>query len=712
MTETKTHRILRPGHNCWRIEKAPRVAVAIDGEQVFRAVREAILAARHRVMILGWDIHSRVRLVRDGDADGYPTELGLLLDYVARERGVDVYVLTWDFAVIYLLERETFPLYSLDWKTHSRVRFHLDAAHPVGGSQHQKIVVVDDNLGFCGGMDLSIWRWDTNEHLPRDERRIDPDGKHYQPFHDLQMVVDGDAARALGDLACERWRRATGKELAALQTDARSCPWPDSLQPGMQNVSVAIARTDPEYDGRAGIREVEQLYLDSIAAAQRYIYIENQYLTSHRLTQALEQRLRQPDGPELIIVMPQKTGGWLEQQTMDVVRGRVVQQLVAADTGHRLRLYFPQLSAAKEISTMVHAKLMIADDCWLRVGSANLSNRSMGLDSECDLAVEADAGSATAKAIRELLATLLAQHLNRQPDTVRESLQTYNSLITAIESLREGEHSLQLLQANIDPAIDKLVPESALIDPEKPMNPEYLVSHIVPDEYRSPSTRRIVFGGLTLAAVLGLAAAWRWTPLGDFLNLEQLVEQARALHAHPAAPLLIVLLFALAATLAVPLTLLVIAAVLAFGALQGFVYSLLGAELSALVSYGIGRTLGRDLVRRYAGKTLNRVSRRLSRSGVMAILTLRVVPVAPFAIINPIAGASHISFRDFSLGTLLGLLPGITAIALFADGVAQALREPDMSSITWVGGLLGVLVLSVLGLRKLLKGRESAGDTQ
>lgn len=703
--------IIRSGHNCWRLESAPRLAVCIDGESYFRTVREAVLAARQRIIILGWDVHSRLSLVRDGEDDGYPTELGALLDFVARKRSVDVYVLSWDFAMIYLLERETFPLYTLNWKTHSRLRFHLDAAHPTGASQHQKIVVIDDALAFCGGLDLSVWRWDTSEHPATDARRVDPDGKPYPPFHDLQMAVDGDAATALADLARERWRRATGKALQPLTADIRNCPWPSSLAPLMREARVAIARTEPAHQGRPAVREVRQLYLDSIAAAQRYIYIENQYLTAQSITAALVARLRERSGPEVVIVMPQRTGGWLEQQTMDVVRGRVTRQLFDADSEHRLRIYYPQVSATDDLSTMVHAKLMIADDRLLRLGSANLSNRSMGLDTECDLAVEADAGSETAESIRRLLATLLAQHLGKDPQLVGETLRQQDSLITAIESLCDGERRLQPLTAKLDPSIDKLVPDSALIDPEQPMDSEHFVSHFVPDEYRPRFNRRVVAGALTLAAVLGLAAAWRWTPLGENLDVQALVEQARGLNSYAATPLVVPLVITLAGTLAVPLTLLVIASVLAFGALEGFAYSIVGAQLSALASYFIGRRVGRDLVRRYAGKTLNAVSKRLSRSGIMAIFTLRLVPVAPFAVINLVAGASHISLKDFAIGTLLGLLPGITAIALFADGVARALEEPDMGSLTWVGGLLAVVALSTYWLRKLIRNRRQSADS-
>jgi len=702
MTAGPADSLLHPGGNCWRVEHAHRVAVAIDGEAYFRAVREAILGARKRVTILGWDIHSRLRLERGDEDDGLPTELGALLDFVASERGVQVYVLSWDFAVIYLLERESFPLYTLNWKTHRRVHFQLDSAHPPGASQHQKIVVVDDALACCGGLDLSQWRWDTPAHKPGDERRVDPQGKPYPPFHDLQMIVDGDAAAALGELARQRWQRATGEALPALEPPAEEAPWPGSLTPLVADTAVGIARTQSAYDGCEAVREVEQLYLDAIAAAERYIYIENQYLTAHRVARALAQRLREDGGPELVIVLPLKTGGWLEQQTMDVVRCRVVKQLREADTGGRLRLYFPQLLAGGEAATMVHAKLMIVDDRLLRIGSSNLSNRSMGLDSECDLLLAVEPG--TERAVGGLLESLLAQHLGVEVEEVRESREQQRSLIASIERLRRGERSLQPLDPQVDPAVDALVPDSALIDPERPMDVEHFVSHFVPDEYRPHSARRVLVSALVLAALLGLAAAWRWTALGDLLDLDLLVDQVRTLESHPLAPLLLIGLFALAASLAVPLTLLVIACVLAFGAVNGFIYSLLGAQLSAMLNYFFGRHLGRDLVRRYAGKTLNAVSRRLSRRGVLAIVTVRVVPVAPFAVVNLVAGASHISLRDFSLGTLLGSLPGIAGVALFADGIVRALRSPDSGSFAWVVGLLAVLVLLAYLLGKVLSG--------
>jgi uncharacterized membrane protein YdjX (TVP38/TMEM64 family) len=282
-------------------------------------------------------------------------------------------------------------------------------------------------------------------------------------------------------------------------------------------------------------------------------------------------------------------------------------------------------------------------------------------------------------------------------------------LIGAIESLRGGERTLQALDTAVDPDIDQLVPESALIDPECPMDPERFVAYFVPDEHRSHTARRIVLGVLMLTALLGLAAAWRWTAMGEWLELDTLIAQAERLNAHPATPLLAIAGIALAATLAVPLTLLVVAVVLAFGPLTGFCYALAGAQLSALLTYAAGQGIGRDLVQRYAGQWLNRISKRLSRRGVLTIITLRIVPVAPFAVINLVAGASHIRFRDFALGTLVGLLPGLAAIALFADGLVHSIRAPDAAGFAWLSALVLVIVLATLLLRRRLSGAASQG---
>jgi uncharacterized membrane protein YdjX (TVP38/TMEM64 family) len=115
--------------------------------------------------------------------------------------------------------------------------------------------------------------------------------------------------------------------------------------------------------------------------------------------------------------------------------------------------------------------------------------------------------------------------------------------------------------------------------------------------------------------------------------------------------------------------------------------------------FGIGRLIGRDAVRRFAGSLLNRISQKLSQAGLMAVITFRIVPVAPFSVVNLVAGVSEIHWRDFVLGTLIGLLPGAIAIVFLADRVAQAARGPDFSNIAALAATVVVVAGGLVGLR-------------
>lgn len=129
--------ILLPDRNCWQKARAEQAAFLIDGEDYFRAVREAITQAKHSILILGWDIDSRMALLRDPPNDGYPGQLGDLLNSVVHTRKtLQAHVLVWDFSMIYSMEREWLPIYKLGWQTHRRLHFFMDDHHPVGASHH------------------------------------------------------------------------------------------------------------------------------------------------------------------------------------------------------------------------------------------------------------------------------------------------------------------------------------------------------------------------------------------------------------------------------------------------------------------------------------------------------------------------------------------------------------------------------------------------
>ncbi|MFM1889406.1 MAG: hypothetical protein RLZZ565_163, partial [Planctomycetota bacterium] len=671
--------ILAPGRNCWRIERAHRVAWLVDGDAYFRAFREAVKKATRSIFVVGWDVDSRMRLARDHADDGWPAELGDFLNaIVAARRGLDAYVLDWDFAMLYALDREVLPIYKLDWSTHRRLHFRLDGEHPVGASHHQKIVVIDDALAFVGGLDLTKGRWDTPHHRPEEPLRVDPEGEPYPPFHDVQLMVDGAAARALGELARDRWERATGRRPEGGET-RQSDPWPESLEPHFRDVEVAIARTEAEYDGHPQVEEVKALYLDSIAAARDSVYIENQYFTSAATGEAIARRLEEGDGPEIVVVSRLEGSGWLETHTMTVLRARLLERLHEADRQGRFRVYYPDI-AGLGAPVKLHTKLMIVDDRLLRVGSSNLNNRSMGFDSECDLALECDAPAGREK-ISELRDRLLAEHLGTEPARVAEAIAAHGSLVGAIESLRGGPRTLSGLAPDIPPEMDALVPEADLIDPERPVDPDELADGIVPEEGRERAGGRIIAWASIVVGIAGLAAAWRWTPLSDWLSPEALSLYAEQIQVSRTAPVWVLGAYLVASLVAFPITVLIVATAIVFGPWTALAYALSGVLGGAAIGFGLGHALGRDAVRNLAGEWINRLSRRLAKRGLLTIVAVRIVPVAPFTVVNLVAGASHIRFRDFALGTLLGMAPGIAAVTIFSDRVAAVIRDPSPSSI-------------------------------
>jgi phospholipase D1/2 len=698
--------ILAEGRNCQRIAHARRAAFLIDVESYFSALTAAIARARQSIIIVGWDIDSRIRLVRNERDHDLPVRLDEMLNAaVARRPGLEVHMLDWDFAMIYAFERELFPVFKLDRQAHRRVHFRLDGNHPLGASHHQKIVVIDDAIAFVGGIDLTRQRWDTCEHRPEDPRRVDPEGKQYPPFHDVQIAVDGAAAGVLGDLVRERWRRGTG-DLLHPPERAGDDSWPPELSPDMEDVHVGIARTEPSYKGSSEIHEVEALYLDAIAGAQRLIYIETQYLTSASVSRALAARLDEKEGPDMVIVLPAKSSGWLEHSTMDVLRSRLLQHLCEADRFGHLRTYYPTVPGLGEAQINVHAKVLVIDDTLVRVGSSNLSNRSMGLDTECDLAIEAEGSARVEKAIAWFRSRLLGEHLGVEPERVSETISSEGSLISAVEKLRGSGRTLMPLTSQTPKWSGTVIQGIEIADPEKPLDLEEFVEEFIPEEVQTPKSRRLWGIVGILLCMLGLSAAWRWTQLGEWVNLQTFTQLADSLRGNPAAPFIMMAIYLFGSLVMVPITLMIVGTALIFGPVGALTYSLLGSIGAAVLTYAIGRMLGRDTVRRLGGSRLNRLSRRLSQHGIITTTVVRLFPVAPFTIINMVAGASHIDFRDFLFGTFLGMSPGIVAITAFEHGLEVAIREPGPESFAILGVLLILIVVGVVVLRRRLRKKQ------
>jgi phosphatidylserine/phosphatidylglycerophosphate/cardiolipin synthase-like enzyme len=462
-------RVFRPGRNCWQVQQAERAAVLIDAGPYFAHLEDALRQAQRSILIIGWDFDGRIRLRPDVDAAASPPLGDLLRSLVEARPELEVRILVWSLAIAHAPGAVAPLLLGAAWQEHPRIHVKLDTQHPIYAAHHQKIICVDGSLAFVGGIDLTIDRWDRPEHLPDDPVRIDPDGVPISPVHDIQMAVDGTAAEAVCLLGHERWRRATGEQLEDCRTPAGV--WPSGLQPDFTGASVAISRSGPAWGDEPALQETAALTVDALNAARNVIYIEAQYMTASYVGDVLARSLGRREGPEVIVLMTHRSKGFLEQLVMGINRDRLIRRLKRADRFGRLRIWYPEIASGDgSQQILMHSKLIIVDDLFIRVGSSNLNNRSIGLDTECDLAIEASTDD-TRRAIVGIRNQLLAEHVGSDAQTVAKMIAETGSVIGAVERLNTGPRRLCPFEALTVRGAARPVFGTRFLDPERPFEP-------------------------------------------------------------------------------------------------------------------------------------------------------------------------------------------------------------------------------------------------
>lgn len=487
------------GRNCWRVETASRFSFIVDGAAYFRALREALVQAERLAIMVGWDFDFEIEMLPgESDAeglapDGLPNRVGPFFDaLVDRRPGLDIYLLKWSGGAL-IAPGGLLPAARVKLMSPEQVHLAFDGRHPIGACHHQKIAVIDDSLAFCGGIDMTAGRWDTPEHASDAPLREMKSGEIAQPWHDASAVMSGPVAAALSELARERWLRANDAEM-----DEEFAPsarlWPDSLPVDLQDVALAIARTHPPESDAPAIAEIERLYLDSIAAAKDCIYLESQYFCCDSITNAVAARLAEPDGPEVVIINPRAAQGHIEDQAMHVTRSRMVRALRAMDRHDRFRILYPVNAEGEDV--YVHAKIEIIDDWLLRVGSSNIDRRSMGFDTECDVAVAGD-DAASRAFVRASRSRLLAEHLDSTPEQVEAAIARHG-VIGAIDRLNRAEgRGLRDLPLRNESWLGSLLADTRFFDPRYRRSAQARVGL---------TSRHVMIGA---AVLLGAAVIWQ-----------------------------------------------------------------------------------------------------------------------------------------------------------------------------------------------------------
>jgi phospholipase D1/2 len=461
--------IIKPGRNAWQSARARKVAFLVDGAEYYTRLDQMLRRAERSIFIIGWDFNPNIKL-RPDLADS-PTLGDIIRAQVDANPELEVRILIWGSGPIYSGKSLKF-FGKMEWSDHPRISLRFDFRHPLRGSHHQKIAVIDDEIGFVGGMDLTARRWDDRDHKIDNPLRISPDGTAYGPVHDMQTLVSGDAARMLGDVARRRWRKTIGEDLAPLEQrgDDR---WPEDLEPALTDCQTAVALTEPwRWNGKRGHREAIRLTHEALKAATTHLYIETQYLASFGVARTLARRLKKADCPEIVIIVTHESHGFLEKIMMGQNRNRLIRRLMRVDRNKKLRIYYAVTPDGNggEREIIVHSKVIIVDDRFVRVGSSNLNNRSEGLDTECDLAMETALPEGRL-AVTTLRNDLIAEHLGVSPIEVTRVIAETGSMLQAIDRLNTGSRGLRSFNVDAAKGDTDSVVGTGIIDPKQPYWP-------------------------------------------------------------------------------------------------------------------------------------------------------------------------------------------------------------------------------------------------
>ena len=220
--------------------------------------------------------------------------------------------------------------------------------------------------------------------------------------------------------------------------------------------------------------------------------------------------------------------------------------------------------------------------------------------------------------------------------------------------------------------------------------------------FNSPLYRRFLLIGFLITVCIA-AVCWRFAPVDQWRESEEILSFLQAIRMNPFAPLIVISFYVIGGLLVFPVIVLIPLTAFILGPFHGFFYSAVGLFANASVLYALGYMVGYKTVQQLSGTRTHQLSQRLSRNGILTITTLRFVPVAPFTVISLIAGASHINYREYILGTLLGIMPALAIMTLVGNQLARTIVNPDAKNFTIaiVGGTL--LVLAIAWLRHLKK---------
>ena len=223
----------------------------------------------------------------------------------------------------------------------------------------------------------------------------------------------------------------------------------------------------------------------------------------------------------------------------------------------------------------------------------------------------------------------------------------------------------------------------------------------------APSRFTWIETGILVLALAGLAAAWKWTALGEWADPDHLSDLLEPFRRSWLGLPLVLAVFILLELVMFPVLVLVFVCGLAFGPWLGAAYALLGSVASAILPFFLGRKLGRRRLERWGGEATRKLTSTLHRKGLIGVFLLRKIP-APFTAVNMACGASGVRLRDFVLGTALGMVSGIVLITVVGTSLTELIRDPQPGKLWLMAGVIAGAVGLALLLQRWVRQRSGA----
>jgi phospholipase D1/2 len=347
-------------------------------------------------------------------------------------------------------------------------------------------------------------------------------------------------------------------------------------------------------------------------------------------------------------------------------------------------------------------------DRLAKIGSSNLSNRSMGLDTECDLAIEAS-DSRTRDLVASVRNGLLAEHLGISKFSIRQQLESHGSLCWLVDAHpKDRPRRLVLTPKVADAPLDLAVLGGAVVNPPEPWSAKLILEHAVPLPLRRRLSRRWSRPLFIVALAIAAWLAFRhWA--GGTGHLGLLVGKTlTGIADRPAGTLLVTLFYALAGALFVPVTLLATTTLAVFGLWPGVGIAWSGSLLGAMLSHAVGNRLGPRVVAWLPSRVEKSARRFLERQSFWSVVFMRIVPLGNFGALNLAAGALGVKRRSFILGNMVGLLPGLFGLGAVVSRTLALLYKPTAWNVVAFALVAGVMVAATLWVRRRYKpGRRS-----